>query len=76
MEYISQIEKLLGQKLETEILEGFEPQNNDEPGKPNSNKPKKKNHTPRNKSKNTSKNASQNASPFAPALPVLPILCT
>ncbi|MDG1040507.1 MAG: DEAD/DEAH box helicase [Polaribacter sp.] len=61
MEYIRQIEKLLGQKLETEILEGFEPQNNDEPGKPNSNKPKKKNHTPRNKSKNTSKNASQNA---------------
>lgn len=61
MEYIRQIEKLLGQKLETEILEGFEPQNNDEPGKPNSNKLKKKNHTPRNKSKNTSKNASQNA---------------
>ena len=58
MEYVRQIEKLLKQKLETEVIEGFEPQNNDEPGKPNSNKPKKKNHTPRNK--NQSKNSNRN----------------
>ncbi len=51
MEYVRQIEKLLGQKLESEVIEGFEPNNTTEPGKPNSNKPKKKNHTPRNNSK-------------------------
>ena len=65
MEYVRQIEKLLGQKLETEVIEGFEPQNNDEPGKRNSNKPKKKNHTPRNKSKNSNsrnKSGSNNSS--------------
>ena len=55
MEYVRQIEKLLGQKLETEIIEGFEPQNNDEPGKRNSNRPKKKNHSPRNKDNKSQK---------------------
>ena len=49
MEYVRQIEKLLGQKLPIEILEGFEPNNTDEPGKPNSRKPKKKQHTPKKK---------------------------
>jgi ATP-dependent RNA helicase RhlE len=53
MEYVRQIEKLLKQKLETEVIEGFEPNNTTEPGKPNANKPKKKNHTPRNKSRNS-----------------------
>lgn len=50
MEYVRQIEKLLKQKLPLEILEDFEPKNNNEVGKPNSRKPKKKKHTPRNKS--------------------------
>ncbi len=55
MEYVRQIEKLLKQKFETEIIEGFEPQNNDEPGKPNSKKPKQKNHTPRNRKQGENK---------------------
>ena len=54
MEYVRQIEKLLNQKLKGEIIEGFEPQNNDEPGKPNSRKPQKKNHAPRKKSNQAS----------------------
>lgn len=53
MEYARQIEKLLKQKLTIEILEGFEPQNNDEPGKPNSKKPQRKNHTPKKKKEGT-----------------------
>jgi ATP-dependent RNA helicase RhlE len=53
MEYVRQIEKLLGQKLESEVIEGFEPNNTTEPGKANSNTPKKKNHAPRNHSKKT-----------------------
>lgn len=63
MEYVREIEKLLGQKLPIEIMEGFEPQNNDEPGKSNSNKPPKKNHTPKNRSTNTSssKNTSRSS---------------
>jgi len=55
MEYVRQIEKLLKQKLEIEVLEGFEPKNNDEPGKPNSKKPKQKNHTPRNRKQGENK---------------------
>jgi len=47
MEYVREIEKLLKQKLETEVIEGFEPKNNDEPGKSNSKKPQRKNHTPK-----------------------------
>lgn len=57
MEYVREIEKLLGQRLETEVIEGFEPNNTIEPGKPSSKSSQKKmkNHTPRNtKSKNTS----------------------
>ena len=54
MEYVRQIEKLLGQKLEAEILEGFEPNNTTEPGKKKQNPTKKKNHTPRNNSKKPS----------------------
>ena len=53
MEYVRQIEKILKQKLESEVIEGFEPNNTTEPGKPNANKPKKKNHTPRNKSRSS-----------------------
>ena len=55
MEYVRQIEKLLKQKLDTEILEGFEPKNNDEPGKPNSKKPKQKNHSPKRRNSNENK---------------------
>ena len=55
MEYVRQIEKLLKQKLETEVIEGFEPKNNDEPGKPNSKKPQRKNHTPRNRKQGENK---------------------
>lgn len=55
MEYVRQIEKLLKQKLSTEVLEGFEPKNNDEPGKLNSRKPKQKNHTPRNRKQGENK---------------------
>ena len=54
MEYVRQIEKLLKQKLATEIHEGFEPQNNDEPGKPNSKKPQRKNHQPKKRRDNSS----------------------
>jgi ATP-dependent RNA helicase RhlE len=54
MEYVRQIEKLLKQKLDTEILEGFEPKNNDEPGKPNSKKPQRKNHQPKKRFGNSS----------------------
>lgn len=63
MEYARQIEKLLNQKLTIEILEGFEPQNNDEPGKPNSKKPQRKNHTPKKKKEgagNSSNSKSRN----------------
>ncbi|AOW21500.1 DEAD/DEAH box helicase [Urechidicola croceus] len=38
VEYVRSIEKLLGQKLETEVVEGFEPTN-----KPSENKPKQQN---------------------------------
>ena len=55
MEYVRQIEKLLKQKLAAEILEGFEPKNNDEPGKPNSKKPKQKNHSPKRRKPNENK---------------------
>jgi len=58
MEYVRQIEKLLKQKLETEVLEGFEPKNNDEPGKPNSKKPQRKNHTPKKRKENSSNSSS------------------
>jgi len=51
MEYVRQIEKILGHKLKTNVLEGFEPTNTTEPGKKKTNPPKKKNHTPRNHSK-------------------------
>ena len=54
MEYVRQIEKLLKQKLATEVYEGFEPKNNDEPGKPNSNKPQRKNHQPKKRTGNSS----------------------
>lgn len=59
MEYVREIEKLLGQKLVTEVVEGFEPNNTTEPGKANSNKPKKKNHSPRNHSKRPSNSNSK-----------------
>ena len=59
MEYVRQIEKLLKQKLATEILEGFEPQNNNEPGKPNSRKPQKKNHSPKKRSDHGARNSSK-----------------
>jgi len=59
MEYVREIEKLLGQKLETEVIEGFEPNNTTEPGKPNSNKPNKKNHTPRNHTKKSNNSNSK-----------------
>jgi len=60
MEYVRQIEKLLKQKLETEVIEGFEPKNNDEPGKPNSKKPQRKNHQPKKRNENSSNsNSSQ-----------------
>jgi len=49
MEYVREIEKLLKQKLATEVIEGYEPKNNDEPGKANSKKPAQKNHSPRNR---------------------------
>lgn len=49
MEYVREIEKILKQKLATEVIEGYEPQNNDEPGKPNSKKPQRKNHAPKNR---------------------------
>ena len=62
MEYVRQIEKLLKQKLATETLEGFEPKNNDEPGKPNSRKPQKKNHTPKKRPSQGAGNASKNKS--------------
>ena len=61
MEYVRQIEKLLKQKLATEILEGFEPQNNNEPGKPNSRKPQKKNHTPKKRSDQGARNSSKSS---------------
>ena len=54
MEYVRQIEKLLQQKLAIEVLEGFEPQNNDEPGKPNSRKPQRKNHKPKKRKEHSS----------------------
>jgi ATP-dependent RNA helicase RhlE len=54
MEYVRQIEKLLKQKLATEVYEGFEPKNNDEPGKPNSSKPQRKNHQPKKRTGNSS----------------------
>jgi len=38
MEYVRGIEKLLNQKLESEVVEGFEPNNTTEPGKPTSKK--------------------------------------
>ncbi|MDG2193687.1 MAG: DEAD/DEAH box helicase [Polaribacter sp.] len=38
MEYVRGIEKLLKQQLASEIIEGFEPNNTTEPGKPNSKK--------------------------------------
>ena len=62
MEYVREIEKLLQQKLSTEIIEGFEPQNNNEPGKPNSRKPTKKNHHPKKRtdSSSNSNNKSRN----------------
>tara|TARA_R110002072_G_scaffold118797_2_gene251346 strand:- start:871 stop:2148 length:1278 start_codon:yes stop_codon:yes gene_type:complete len=56
MEYVRQIEKILGQKLKSDVIEGFEPNNITEPGKPNSNKSKKKDHAPRNHSKKPSNN--------------------
>lgn len=60
MEYVRQIEKLLKQKLSTEVFEGFEPKNNDEPGKPNSKKPQRKNHQPKKRNENSSNsNSSQ-----------------
>ncbi len=55
MEYVREIEKLLQQKLAIEVLEGFEPQNNDEPGKPNSRKPQRKNHQPKKRKENSSR---------------------
>jgi ATP-dependent RNA helicase RhlE len=55
MEYVREIEKLLKQKLSTEVIEGYEPKNNDEPGKPNSRKPKQKNHSPRNRKQGENK---------------------
>jgi ATP-dependent RNA helicase RhlE len=57
MEYVREIEKLLKQKLETEVIEGFEPKNNDEPGKPNSKKPQRKNHTPRKRKQGENKSS-------------------
>jgi len=54
MEYVRQIEKLLKQKLDTQVFEGFEPKNNDEPGKPNSKKPQRKNHQPKKRKENSS----------------------
>lgn len=60
MEYVRQIEKILGQKLLTEILEGFEPVNNDEPGKTNSKKPQRKNHSPKKRAENSSSSNSGN----------------
>ncbi len=55
MEYVRQIEKLLKQKLAIAVIEGFEPKNNDEPGKPNSKKPQRKNHEPKKKSTHSSR---------------------
>ena len=55
MEYVRQIEKLLKQKLAITVIEGFEPKNNDEPGKPNSRKPQRKNHSPKKKSTHSSR---------------------
>ena len=56
MEYVRQIENVLGHKLKTNVLEGFEPTNTTEPGKKKTNPPKKKNHTPRNHSKKPTNN--------------------
>ncbi len=55
MEYVREIEKLLKQKLSTEVIEGYEPKNNDEPGKANSKKSKQKNHSPRNRKQGENK---------------------
>ena len=55
MEYVRQIEKLLKQKLSIAVVEGFEPNNNDEPGKPNSRKPQRKNHKPKKRNTHSSR---------------------
>ncbi len=55
VEYVRGIEKLLGEKLSSEIIEGFAPTD-----KPSENKPKQNNNRNRNKSRN-SKHRNQNS---------------
>ncbi|MFT6756082.1 MAG: ATP-dependent RNA helicase RhlE, partial [Urechidicola sp.] len=52
VEYVEGIEKLLGQKLDAEIIEGFEPT-----AKPSQNKPKQ------NNSRNNNRSKSRNSRP-------------
>lgn len=60
MEYVRGIEKLLGQQLESEIIEGFEPNNITEPGKPNSRQSSSRNTQRRNQRSKGSSSENKN----------------
>jgi ATP-dependent RNA helicase RhlE len=57
VEYVQAIEKLLGEKLSSEVIEGFEPT-----GKPSQNKPKQQNNRKKSSSGHGGQRRSQNSS--------------